>query len=153
VGYVHGEWWNDDETLVAELDKAWYAAQCVPPEFIAAGQRVWRSPDLDAELAELIYDSLREPAQVRTDTAELRALTFASATQTIELEVTDGGLLGQLVPPGRAQIEVQARHADTISATSDELGFFTIPQVPDGPFRLRYRTVSGVDVVTGWITI
>lgn len=33
------------------------------------------------------------------------------------------------------------------------MGFFTVPRVPDGPFRLRYRTDSGVDVVTGWIAI
>lgn len=153
MGYMRDERWSDDETLLAELDRAWYAAQCVPPEFVAAGQQVWRPPDLDAELAELIYDSLREPAQVRTDRAELRALTFASATQTIELEVTDGGLLGQLVPPGRAQIEVQARDGGTTGACSDELGFFTIPRVPDGPFRLRYRSAAGIDVVTGWIAI
>jgi hypothetical protein len=150
---VPDEWWSDDQTLLVELDKAWFAGQCVPPEFITAGKRVWASPDLDAELAELIYDSLREPAQVRTDRAELRALTFASATQTIELEVTDGGLLGQLVPPGRARIEVEARDGGTTDATSDELGFFTIPRVPDGAFRLRYRTAAGVDVVTGWIAI
>ena len=147
------EGWSDDQTLLAELDKAWYAAQCVPAEFIAAGKRVWTASDLDAELAELIYDSLREPAQVRTDRAELRALTFASATQTIELEVTAGGLLGQLVPPGRAQIEVEARDGGSVNASTDELGFFTIPRVPEGPFRLRYRSAAGVDVVTGWIAI
>jgi hypothetical protein len=154
---VPDERWSDDQTLLVELDKAWHAAQCVPPEFIATGKRVWRSldldADLDAELAELIYDSLREPAQVRTDRAELRALTFASATQTIELEVTAGGLLGQLVPPGRAQIEVEARDGGSVNASTDELGFFTIPRVPEGPFRLRYRSAAGVDVVTGWIAI
>jgi hypothetical protein len=149
--------WYDDEALLAELDEAWYRAQQVPPDFIAAGKAVWIPLgiplDLDAELAELIYDSQREPALVRTDTAALRALTFASATQTIELEVADHGLLGQLVPPGRVQIEVQVRDGTTACATSDELGFFTIPRVPEGPFRLRYRTGSGVDVVTGWIAI
>ncbi len=150
--YVPSDWY-DDEALLSELDEAWHLAQQVPPEFVAVGKAVWRPLDLDAELAELIYDSRREPALVRTDTAALRALTFASPTQTIELEVADHGLLGQLVPPGRAQIEVQARDGTTARATSDELGFFTIPQVPDGPFRLRYRTGSGIDVVTGWIAI
>jgi hypothetical protein len=166
VRYVPSNWY-DDEALLAELDEAWHSAQQVPPEFIAAGKAVWIPRDrdaisrdrdaipldLDAELAELIYDSQREPALVRTDTAALRALTFASASQTIELEVAEHGLLGQLVPPGRTQIEVQARDGTTACATSDELGFFTIPQVPHGPFRLRYRTGSGIDVVTGWIAI
>jgi hypothetical protein len=145
--------WYDNEALLAELDEAWHAAQEVPPDFISAGKAVWIPLDLDAELAELIYDSLREPAEVRTDTAALRALTFASPTQTIELEVAESGLIGQLVPPWRTLIEVQARDGTTACATSDDLGFFTIPQIPDGPFRLRYRTRAGVDVVTGWIAI
>jgi hypothetical protein len=149
---VPSDWYND-EALLAELDEAWHAVLQVPPEFVAAGKAVWIPLDLDAELAELIYDSRREPAEVRTDTAALRALTFASPTQTIELEVAESGLLGQLVPPGRTLIEVQARDGTTVCATSDELGFFTIAQIPDGPFRLRYRTGAGVDVVTGWITI
>jgi len=145
--------WYDDGALLAELDQAWLVAQEVPPEFVAAGKAVWIPVDLDGELAELIYDSQREPAQVRTDTAALRALTFASPTQTIELEVAESRLLGQLVPPARTQIEVQGRDGSITCATSDELGFFTIPRVPDGPFRLRYRTAAGVDVVTGWIAI
>jgi hypothetical protein len=153
VTFMPSVWWDDDASLLAELDEAWYSAQQVPAEFIEAGKAVWVPPDLDAELAQLIYDSQREPAGVRTDTAELRALTFASATQTIELEVAENGLLGQLVPPCRSHIEVQLRDGGTTSASADELGFFTIPTVPGSAFRLRYRTAGGVEVITSWITI
>lgn len=146
-------WWDDDASLLAQLDDAFASAQEVPPEFIAAGKAVWVEPDLDAELAYLIYDSQREPAGVRTDTAALRALTFASATQTIELEVADSGLLGQLVPPCRSRVEIQTRDGGSTSAVADELGFFTIPAVPGEAFRLHYRTPGGIEVITSWITI
>ena len=147
------EWGNDDAALLAELDQAWYAVQRVPAEFIAAGRAVWVPPDLDAELAQLVYDSQREPALTRTQTARLRALTFASATQTIELEIGDGKLLGQLVPPVRVEIELEVHGGGTTVVTSDELGFFSIPHIPDGRFRLRCRVSATVDVVTSWIAI
>jgi hypothetical protein len=148
-----GGWWDDDAALVAKLDEAWSAAQQVPPEFIAAGKAVWTPRDIDAELAELIYDSEREPVAVRTDTAALRALTFASPAQTIELEVGDAALMGQLVPPCCAEIEVEVRDGTAMSATADEFGIFTVGCVPTAAFRLRCRTITGLDLLTNWIAI
>jgi hypothetical protein len=150
---VSGDWWRDDVALLGRLAEAWQAGQDVPADFVAAGKAVWRPPDLDAELAELVYDSRRELAGVRSDTAVLRALTFASATRTIELEVGDGALLGQLVPPAQCEIELEQADGVTAAATSDGLGYFTLPSVPRGPFRLRCRADAGTDVVTAWITI
>lgn len=151
---VRGEWFSDEAALLAELDQAWLAAQQVPPEFVEAGKAVFDLSELDQELARLVYDSRREPVEVRTDTAVLRAMTFASATQTIELEVgDDGALRGQLVPPHRSPIEVQHRSGGTETTTSDDLGYFMIASVPRGAFRLRYTTEAGIDVVTSWITI
>jgi hypothetical protein len=150
---VSSDWWHDDVALLARMAEAWHAGQDVPADFVAAGKAVWQPPDLDAELAELIYDSLREPVLVRADTAVLRALTFASARQTIELEVGDGTLRGQLVPPTRCEIEVEQAAGPAIRAVSDDLGYFTFATVPRGQFRLRCRTGSGTDVVTSWIII
>ncbi len=151
--FVRSEWWTDDTVLLQRVEDAVLSAREVPAEFIAAGKAVWVPPDLDAELAALIYDSRREPVGVRTDTAALRALTFASATQTVELEIVEGRLLGQLVPPGQARIEIQLRDGDTAATVSDELGYFVIPFVPSGAFRLRYRSPAATEVVTSWVTI
>jgi hypothetical protein len=153
VSYVPGEWWTDDTVLLTRLDEAWHAIQRVPADFVDAGKAAFVPSDVDAELAELIYDSQREPAGTRTDAAPLRALTFSSASQTIELEVTGEALLGQLVPPCATRIEVQPRDGRSATIESDELGVFTIVPVPEGPFRLRYRTPADVSVVTGWIAI
>jgi hypothetical protein len=35
----------------------------------------------------------------------------------------------------------------------DEGGFFAVEPIPPGPFLLRFRTIDGVYVMTGWITL
>lgn len=145
--------WEDDNDLLALLEEALDAEGDVPPDFIAAGKAAFAWRTIDAELAALVYDSDREPALMRNQTtADLRALTFASAHVTIELELTGVGLIGQLVPPSTAEIDVQTAAGVTSSVTTDELGCFTIRVIPQEPFRLRCRAGETIDVLTTWIT-
>jgi hypothetical protein len=144
--------WEDDDELLLFLDEALRTEGEVPPDFIAAGKAAFTWRSIDAELAALVYDSEREPALTRTQTADLRALTFASAHVTIELERADSGLLGQVVPPAPALIDVQTAAGVTASVTADELGCFTIRDIPREPFRLRCRVGETIDVLTTWIT-
>jgi len=153
VRYVRSQWWSDDGELLAMLGEALATDRDVPHAFIQAGKAVYRPPDLDAELAALIYDSDGEPALTRADTAALRALTFASSGLTVELEVTDGGLLGQVVPPEPAVVEVQVQDGTTSQVVADRLGCFTVHPVPRVPFRLRCRVGTRVDVLTGWLSL
>jgi hypothetical protein len=153
---VRSEWWTDDGELLAALGDALRSAGEVPQQFIEAGQGVYRPPDLDAELAALIYDSERErgyDALTRADTAALRALTFTSSGLTIELEVTGGGLLGQVVPGEPVTVEVQVRNGTASRFAADELGCFTVHPVPRVPFRLRCRVGTRIDVLTSWISL
>lgn len=149
--------WEDDNELLALLEEALDAEGDVPPDFIAAGKAAFAWRTIDAELAALVYDSStdsdRELALTRNQTtADLRALTFASANITIELELTDSGLIGQLVPPApAAEIDVQTAAGVTSSVATDELGCFTIRVIPQEPFRLRCRA-GDTDVLTTWIT-
>jgi hypothetical protein len=145
--------WEDDNDLLALLEEALDAEGDVPPDFIAAGKAVFAWRTIDAELAALVYDSDREPALTRNQTtADLRALTFASANITIELELTGTGLIGQLVPPSTAEISVQTAAGEKEPVTTDELGCFTIRVIPQEPFRLRCRVGETIDVLTTWIT-
>jgi hypothetical protein len=153
VRSVRGEWWTDDGQLLALLGAALDEARCVPADFVRAGQAVYRPPNLDAELAALIYDSEHELAVTRADTATLRALTFSSPGLTIELQVTGGGLLGQLVPAGPAVVEIQTRDGTAGETTADGVGCFTVHKPPRVPFRLRCRVGTRVDVLTSWITL
>jgi hypothetical protein len=146
----------DDERLLAALGEALKASEDVPSWFVETGRNAFAWHNIDAELAQLTYDSnedRREVAVVRSETASVRSLTFTSAHLTVELEVAENSLLGQIIPPRGGTLEIHTK-AGTISTTEvDEIGCFAVDPIPDSPFRLRCRTADGTDVLTGWITI
>ena len=148
--------WDDDDTLLAALTEAVRARRTVPPEFVEAGKSAFAWHNIDAELAQLTYDSSRDSelvASMRTESASIRALTFSSAHLTIELEVTPDSLVGQVIPAQSAMVTVQPRSGAETVVPSDEIGLFSIRPIPPGPFRLYCRTDAGLDVLTGWITL
>jgi hypothetical protein len=154
---VASQWWSDDDTLLAVLKDAMDAERDVPPQMIAAGQAAWAWRTIDAELAALTYDSAAEAdllaAGTRAEPAALRALTFTRDEMSIELEVTEDALVGQITPPRAGDsVVVRVGTEDVTVTTTDELGFFAIRPVPGQPFRLLIRTVAGAVVLTGWVS-
>jgi len=147
--------WTDEE-LLAALRQALESRQAVSPAFIQAarGAFAWRT--IDAELAQLTYDSLAGGDAIpvtRSEPASIRALTFTSPRLTIELEVAGDSLLGQVVPPQAATIRLQAQGGAEAVIATDEIGLFEIQPAPRGPFRLRCQTGASVDVLTSWISL
>jgi hypothetical protein len=150
---VRDDW--DDEQLMAALREAMRARQAVPDWFVETGQSAYAWHNIDAELAQLTYDSSRDrdrAAVTRSEAASIRALTFTSAHLTIELEVTGGSLLGQIIPPQAGMLETHTK-AGVITSPVDEIGCFAVEPIPASPFRLRCRMADGTDVLTGWITL
>jgi hypothetical protein len=151
----------DDERLLTALREASRARQEVPSWFTQAAQSAYAWHDIDAQLAQLTYDSTHDQdlegvirsASTRSERASIHALTFTSARLSIELEVSADSLIGQIIPPRRGTIEQQASDGETIAAPIDEIGCFYIQPVPQGSFRLRCRTEDGIDVVTNWFTV
>ena len=144
----------DDEEVLAGLRQALREPQAVPPEFVEAGQNAFAWRNIDAELAQLTYDSTRDLAEsMRAETASIRALTFTSTQLTVELEVTSDSLLGQIIPAQAGVIRVQRRTGAETALPADEIGCFSIHPIPPGPFRLHCRTATGIDALTGWITL
>jgi len=147
--------WND-ERLLAALGEAIRASEAVPSWFVETGKNAFAWHNIDAELAQLTYDSnedKREAAVMRSERASIRALTFTSAHLSLELEVTENSLLGQIIPPRPGALEIHTRAGEISTTEVDEIGCFAVDPIPDRPFRLRCRTVDGTDVLTGWITI
>jgi len=145
---------SDDELLEA-LRQAIAARQAVPAEFVAAGKNAFAWHNIDAELAQLTYDSIRDAdgaLSTRTEAASIRALTFTSGHLTIELEVGTESLLGQIVPAQTAVITVQPMTGAETDVQVDEIGCFSIEPIPTGQFRLRCRG-AGVEAITGWINL
>jgi hypothetical protein len=150
---------NDDDKLLAALGEAIRAREAVPAWFVETGKNAYAWHNIDAELAKLTYDSRSDErigerigAVTRSETASIRALTFTSAHMSMELEVTEDSLLGQIIPPRAGTLEIHTK-ADTITTTVDEIGCFAVDPKPDGTFRLRCHTPDGADVLTGWITL
>jgi len=146
----------DDERLLAALSEAMKASEAVPPWFIETGKSAFAWHNIDAELAQLTYDSSvdqREAAVMRSETASIRALTFTSPHVSLELEVTENSLLGQVIPPRAGPLEIHTRTGEISTTEVDEIGCFAVDPIPDNPFRLRCSTADGTDVLTGWITL
>lgn len=147
---------NADDILVAELREALAVRAAVPREFIAIARSAYAWHHIDAELAQLIYDSEDDTelsASLRSESATIRALTFASALFSIEVEVTDDALYGQLVPPQPGTMEIQTLAGEHTDGEIDEVGCFTVEPKPGGKFRLRFHTNGQPDVLTGWLTL
>jgi hypothetical protein len=154
VSIVPDVW--DDDSLFAALQEALRAREAVPAEFIEAGKNAFAWHNIDAELAQLTYDSIRDAdyqASLRAEAASIRALTFTSTHLTVELEVTGDTLLGQIIPAQGGVIRVQPRDGGETTVTADEIGCFSIRPIPSGPFRLYCQTGADLDALTGWITL
>ncbi|MEU8224115.1 hypothetical protein [Kribbella sp. NPDC048915] len=147
--------WDDDEALIEALRDAFTSAQEVPPEFVEAGKAAFAWRTIDAELAALTYDSALDPLDalaIRSESAMLRSLTFASDGWTVELELTADAVLGQLDPPDRGTVTARGDGGRLASAEIDDLGFFVLGPPPTTPYRLVCQTRSGTTILTGWIT-
>jgi hypothetical protein len=146
--------WDDDE-LLAALGEAIKAQDPVPSWFVQTGKNAYAWHSIDADLAQLTYDSRADAdadAVARSETATIRALTFTSAHLSIELEIADGSLFGQVFPPQAGTLETHTKAGMTTSPV-DETGFFAVEPIPPGPFLLRFGTTDGVYVMTGCITL
>ena len=136
------------------------AARSVPERSWNAGREslTWRS--VDAELAALLSDTSVEDerlALVRS-AAGVRAVAFEADDLAIELDILGDGahrtLVGQLVPAGTTEIEVQ-RRGDPIVVAADRYGRFRAENVPEGRMRLRItgHPETAGPAETSWITI
>lgn len=148
-----------DRALEDHLRAALAGADPAPERVRAAAIAAFTWRTLDAELAELTYDSTEDepvPAGVR-GAGGPRLVTFTAPELTVEVEVADRGrkrrVVGQVVPPAAGRVEL--RHAEgTLSAPTDELGRFLVDGVAPGPVRIRCEVgTSQRPVETDWIVL
>lgn len=118
---------NDDE-LMEQLTRAVDAGDPVPDEVVAAGKAAYLARNLDQELAELLYDSATDAELVLTRGAAVRSMSFATEQLSVELEVDEhlGRIMGQLVPPQVAEIDIELDGLVVGSTQTDDLGRFRL---------------------------
>lgn len=148
-----------DARLLDQLRLVVSRVDPVPADVEEAARATYTWRTIDAELAELAYDSLLDDDRlvgVRGDAP--RTLTFEGPAFSVEVEVAEVGgfrrLLGQLVPPHPAEIEV--RHpGGLIKVGADDIGRFAAAGVAPGLVSLRCRLdgVDGPPLETAWVTL
>jgi hypothetical protein len=145
-----------DDELMDVLRAAAVRADPVPDLVLRQARAALSTRDLDAELANLAFDSdLAETGAVRADAEDVRLLSFASARVSVELQVEYGGgrvaLRGLITgATGDAVIEVAGeRHVRPIG---DE-GWFTAAGLPRGATRVTVTAADGTTVTTGWASL
>lgn len=111
---------------------------------------------VNADVAELIYDSVLDGPGDARSLRSGRQLSFQGPTLSVELEVVPERrrVVGQLIPAVHGEVEV--RHgcgADLV--TVDNLGRFAVEDLPKGPVSFRCRGESDGDpvTVTDWIVL
>ncbi|MGW3108403.1 hypothetical protein [Streptomyces sp. NPDC001100] len=142
----------DEALLEEELRQAAAILDPVPAELRQVAMDAYALYDMDARLAELTFDSLVDAIPVRGALDVPRMLTFTAGELSVDVEVTSEGLMGQVMPPQPAGIEVLngLRALRPTTLTADSMGRFTSDVPPAGPFALRLRT-GGEVVVTEWL--
>lgn len=146
-----------DEQLLSRLAEALDAAEPMPSTVIEAAKATFTWRTIDAELAALVFDSATEELAGVRSTEATRQVTFRTPGVEIELVVvseTSRRLVGQLVPPQSAEIELH-HEEETRTVQSDNLGRFAFHDVPAGSVRLTCKFGSEGDAVvqTEWIII
>ncbi len=143
--------WDDDDRLVEDLGAALRATP-VPTEGVLAGgdaAYAWRT--VDAELATLGYDSLLDQELLLRGRAAIsRSLVFQGSTTSVDVELSDDTLVGQLVPPTAGEVVLLGIAGELGRTRADELGSFTLAAPARGPIRLLCETSSG-RLVTEWL--
>ncbi|MBT3150460.1 hypothetical protein HTV45_06085 [Streptomyces sp. CHD11] len=138
--------------LEEELRQAAAVLDPLPPELLQIAVDAYALHDLDARVAELTFDSLVDAIPVRGAADPPRMLTFSAGEVTLDVEVSGQGLMGQVLPPQPARIEVLGGPRPTAALTADDMGRFTADTTPSGPFALRLRAGDEV-VTTEWMRV
>ena len=147
--------WSDDDELMADLSAAVVPTALDGAALAAArGAFAWRTMHAGMELARMFYDSyLDEAVLVRGRPAGgPRTLVFRAEERGVEIEVSEAGIDGQLVPAHPGLVALITPAGTVATTTADEVGYFTLNAPPRGPIRLGCSLAGGA-FHTEWITL
>jgi hypothetical protein len=149
----------DDDGLEQELKSAEALLDPIPPRLLRSATDLFSWRTVDAELAQLVFDSAdTKAAALVRGSGQPRMLTFQASDLSIELELSgyepERRIAGRLVPAQPAEVEI--RHgALQRTVTTDDFGSFNIISPGSGPVSIRCRRAGSTaswQVVTEWIS-
>ena len=144
-----------DEELIARLKAGLEESDPVPGDIteFAKAALGWRN--VDAELAEIAFDSTEEAVSGVRSSATARMISFEAGRWTIDIEYDEAKthLMGQVDPAAKTQIEIHFA-GGTMATDSDELGRFDFHDIPRGPMSLTIRIPGDLEVIkTEWTVL
>lgn len=143
---------DEDAALLAELQDAVRPVPAALLDRLLEGARAAYSfRTMEDELASLAYDSLLDesPATARHAPTAARMLLFESESVSVQVEVTDGVIVGQVVAPAAVTVTMEDADGRRAGLECDETGCFTVPMPASGPVRLSIEA-EGVITHTEW---
>jgi hypothetical protein len=146
--------WTDEE-LLHELAAALREEPVDDTTLRAAqGAFAWRTVDADLILLELDGSAAAAAgAPVRAaGSAAPRTLAFHGEQLSVEIEIDEAGIVGQLTPPQPGRVTLLTAAGPGPSTQADEVGCFAFPSPGRGPIRLDCR-VDDEHFVTQWVTV
>ncbi|MEU4744315.1 hypothetical protein AB0G02_28165 [Actinosynnema sp. NPDC023658] len=147
--------WESDEELLRELGAALAEARDVPDHVLRAARAAYAWRTVDAELLALTsYDSVLDAdlAVRARATQTARQLVFDAEGVSVQVEVTEAGVAGQVLPAAAGRVVLVTPTGPVEEAELDELGLFLLGPPPSGPVRFRCE-VGGTTVVTDWVRV
>lgn len=146
-------WWDDDDRLMGELGRALRLAEPAPPPVVAQAKAAFTWRTVEEELAMLASDSALVGAElpgVRSAEFQPRTLTYQTGDLLLELGVSAGVVLGQVVPPTPGSVELRSAAGETVTALIDDAGTFVLRPLPAGLVRIYVRVADGAVITTEW---
>lgn len=144
-----------DDELVARLGKGLDTSDPVPPDVTEFAKAAFTWRDIDAELAELEFDSLDEdlPSGVRSS-ATARMISFQVGQWMLDIEFDEvaGRLIGAVSPETTYSVELHTA-GSLFTTQSDEAGRFEAEGVNPGPLTMVLRFSDGPVVKTSWVVL
>lgn len=142
-----------DDQLMADLARVLELTDPVPAPVTAFAKASFGWRDLDAQLAELVYDSAEAGLVGVRGGEQARQLTFRAPGVEIEVELVSEQtrrIVGQLIPPQETTVELRF-DGSAMETTTDRLGRFSFDKVPTGPISLRCNVGDDQSVRTDWV--
>jgi hypothetical protein len=141
---------HEDEVLLSRLRAVATESEPTPDHVRAAAKAAFGLRSLDAELAELVADSLDNAGAAR-GSSDVLLLSFETSTVTVEVQVTAAGaerrLLGEVIG-GVGPVQLDTPDSSN-TVELDAAGRFSA-QVPAGPVRMRFAGSDGRPIATSW---
>lgn len=139
-----------DASMLAKISEAFDSLEPIPPHLTDAAQAAFTWRRVDAELADLLFDSANhELVGVRGTTSDRRSFRFGHGDAVIRVHLTQATMIVMLEPPMSVGCRVTSQDA-TEEHRTDEYGELAI-DAPELPARIEVDLPGGT-VVTPWIS-